>query len=131
MVVGMHAFNRTSEAEKKVFISYNLFYYRLAVLLYPRTSRPVLSRYLFREESHLTEHPGCTIYPQPLPDSTGGSGYWLWHLHEPSATRNPETIPMVNTIRIKTTRYFPSSPFSSLGRRLRKGFFINNSFPLS
>ena len=41
-----------------------------------------LSRYLFREESHLTEHPGCTIYPQPLPDSTGGSGYWLWHLHE-------------------------------------------------
>ena len=36
MVVGMHAFNRTSEAEKKVFISYNLFYYRLAVLLYPR-----------------------------------------------------------------------------------------------
>ena len=82
MVVGMHAFNRTSEAEKKVFISYNLFYYRLAVLLYPRTSRPVLSRYLFREESHLTEHPGCTIYPQPLPDSTGGSGYWRWHLHE-------------------------------------------------
>lgn len=63
MVVEMHAFNITSEDEKKVFISYNLFYYRLAVLLYPRTSRPVLSRYLFREESHLTEHPGCTIYP--------------------------------------------------------------------
>ena len=51
MVVEMHAFNITSEDEKKVFISYNLFYYRLAVLLYPRTSRPVLSRYLFREES--------------------------------------------------------------------------------
>ena len=82
MVVEMHAFNITSEDEKKVFISYNLFYYRLAVLLYPRTSRPVLSRYLFREESRLTEHPGCTIYHQPLPDSTGGLGYWLWHLHE-------------------------------------------------
>ena len=82
MVVEMHAFNRTSEDEKKVFISYNLFYYRLAVLLYPRTSQPVLSRYLFREESRLTEHPGCTIYHQPLPDSTGGSDYWLWHLHE-------------------------------------------------
>ena len=74
MVVEMHAFNRTSEDEKKVFISYNLFYYRLAVLLYPRTSRPVLSRYLSREESRLTEHPVCTIYHQPLPDSTGGFG---------------------------------------------------------
>ena len=82
MVVEMHAFNITSEDEKKVFISYNLFYYRLAVLLYPRTSRPVLSRYLSREESRLTEHPVCTIYHQPLPDSTGGSDYWLWHLHE-------------------------------------------------
>ena len=81
MVVEMHAFNITSEDEKKVFISYNLFYYRLAVLLYPRTSRPVLSRYLSREESRLTEHPVCTIYHQPLPDSTGGLGYWLWHLH--------------------------------------------------
>ena len=77
----MHAFNITSEDEKKVFISYNLFYYRLAALLYPRTSRPVLSRYLSREESRLTEHPVCTIYHQPLPDSTGGLGYWLWHLH--------------------------------------------------
>ena len=36
MVVEMHAFNITSEDEKKVFISYNLFYYRLAALLYPR-----------------------------------------------------------------------------------------------
>ena len=35
MVVEMHAFNITSEDEKKVFISYNLFYYRLAGLFYP------------------------------------------------------------------------------------------------
>ena len=34
----------------------------------------------------------------------------------PSATRKPDTIPMVATIRIKTTRYLPNSPFSSLGK---------------
>ena len=104
MVVEMHAFNITSEDEKKVFISYNLFYYRLAALLYPRTSRPVLSRYLSREESRLiilwypmtylpfssmsgcqagirqTAHPEYTICRQLLPDSTDGLGYLPWSL---------------------------------------------------
>ena len=43
-----------------------------------------------------------------------------------SATRNPEIMPIVSVINKNTTRYFERSPTSSLGRRLRNGFFIRS-----
>ena len=42
----------------------------------------------------------------------------------PSATRKPDTSPIVATSSRKITRYFPNSVFSSRGRRFLSGFFI-------
>lgn len=71
MVVEMHAFNITSEDEKKVFISYNLFYYRLAALCIPG-------------------HPGL-FYPGICPEK---KAVWLSIQYVPFTT-NLYLIPLV------------------------------------
>ena len=41
-----------------------------------------------------------------------------------SATRKPDTNPMVKVINKKITMYFPKSLFNSLERRFHNGFLI-------